>query len=136
MVTVVVLPELGSPSTLNWRDVRVDTFRATGPGGQHRNTTDSGVRLTHRPTGTVVTATEDRSQHVNRRVAGQRLVDALARADAAHRHAATNIVRAGSFGSSRSFTWTGWRDRVRSSDGRSTGMRQALAGRLGPLVRH
>lgn len=52
---------------------RVDTFRAGGKGGQHQNTTESGVRLTHLPTGIVVTAREERSQHQNRRVALERL---------------------------------------------------------------
>jgi peptide chain release factor len=58
---------------------RVDTFRAGGKGGQHQNTTDSGVRLTHLPTGIVVTAREERSQHRNRKVALERLREALAK---------------------------------------------------------
>jgi len=56
----------------------VETYRASGPGGQHRNKRDSGVRLTHSPTGVVVTATERRSQHENRRVAVRRLRKAIA----------------------------------------------------------
>jgi protein subunit release factor A len=52
---------------------RVDTFRSGGKGGQHQNTTDSGVRLTHLPTGIVVTARDQRSQHQNRRTALDRL---------------------------------------------------------------
>ncbi|KAI5077360.1 hypothetical protein GOP47_0007184 [Adiantum capillus-veneris] len=52
---------------------RMDTFRASGPGGQHRNKTDSGVRLTHLPTGVVSQAVDDRSQHKNRAVAMSRL---------------------------------------------------------------
>lgn len=52
---------------------RVDTFRAGGKGGQHQNTTESGVRLTHRPTGVVVTARDHRSRHRNRRLAAKRL---------------------------------------------------------------
>jgi hypothetical protein len=51
----------------------VETFRASGPGGQHRNKTDSGVRLTHRPTGVVGKAVERRSQHENRAQALRRL---------------------------------------------------------------
>ena len=56
----------------------VETYRASGPGGQHRNKRDSGVRLTHSPTGVVVTATERRSQHENRRVAVRRQRKAIA----------------------------------------------------------
>lgn len=57
---------------------RVETYRASGPGGQHRNKRDSAVRLTHEPTGVRVTATERRSQHENRRVAVHRLRKAIA----------------------------------------------------------
>jgi len=57
---------------------RVETYRASGPGGQHRNKRDSAVRLTHKPTGVVVTATERRSQHENRRRAIKRLRKAIA----------------------------------------------------------
>ncbi|TVR65753.1 MAG: peptide chain release factor-like protein [Gemmatimonadales bacterium] len=56
---------------------RVDTFRSGGPGGQHQNTTESGVRLTHRPTGITVTARDERSQHRNRRLALSRLRERL-----------------------------------------------------------
>lgn len=52
---------------------RVDTFRAGGKGGQHQNTTESGVRLTHGPSGVVVTARDHRSQHRNRTLALKRL---------------------------------------------------------------
>ena len=56
----------------------VETYRGSGPGGQHRNRRDSAVRLTHRPTGIVVTATERRSQHQNKSVALERLAEKLA----------------------------------------------------------
>ena len=52
---------------------RVETFRAGGPGGQHQNTTDSGVRLVHEPTGIRVVARTERSQHRNRSLALARL---------------------------------------------------------------
>lgn len=52
---------------------RIDTFRSGGKGGQHQNTTESGVRLVHHPTGVVVIARDERSQHRNRQIALQRL---------------------------------------------------------------
>ena len=54
-------------------DVRFETLRAGGPGGQHQNTTDSAVRAVHLPTGIVVTARNERSQHRNKAIALQRL---------------------------------------------------------------
>ena len=59
------------------QEVRVDTYRASGPGGQHVNRTESAVRLTHLPSGVVVTATEHRSQIRNRAIAFERLIHKL-----------------------------------------------------------
>ncbi|HEY7984583.1 MAG TPA: peptide chain release factor-like protein [Ktedonobacterales bacterium] len=59
------------------RDCTVEFFIASGPGGQHRNKVESGVRLVHRPTGIIVTATERRSQHANREAAFERMAERL-----------------------------------------------------------
>ena len=60
------------------RQCQVDRYRASGPGGQKRNKTDSAVRLRHQPTGLIITASESRSQHENRQRALRRLRRALA----------------------------------------------------------
>ncbi len=61
------------------RDCDLEFFVAGGPGGQHRNKVETGVRLTHRPTGLVVTATERRSQSANRETAYERMAERLER---------------------------------------------------------
>jgi len=62
------------------RDCDLEFFIAGGPGGQHRNKVETGVRLTHRPTGLVVTATERRSQSANREAAYERMAERLTEA--------------------------------------------------------
>ncbi len=100
--TVAVLPEVGDLDAIeiNKVDLRVDTYRASGAGGQHVNKTDSAIRLTHLPTGIVVECQDERSQHKNRARAmsllGARLQDAAqAKQDQEQADERRNLVGSG-----------------------------------------
>lgn len=88
-------------------EVRVDTYRASGAGGQHINTTDSAVRLTHEPTGIVVQCQSERSQHKNRATAWSMLRARLYEAELERREAEANATAA-------SKTDIGWGHQIRS----------------------
>jgi len=73
---VFVLPTVAESNlTLNNTDLKFESFRAGGAGGQHQNTTDSAVRVTHIPTGIVALSRDERSQHRNKQTALRRLAD-------------------------------------------------------------
>jgi peptide chain release factor 2 len=92
---------------INESDCRVDTYRAQGAGGQHINTTDSAVRITHIPTNIVVQCQAERSQHKNRAKAWEMLRSRLYEAELERREAAANAQEAGK-------TDIGWGHQIRS----------------------
>jgi len=73
---VITLPESDEELL---RECQVDTFRSSGPGGQHVNKTESAVRLRHQPSGVVVTSQQERSQHRNRAICLKKLREKIAR---------------------------------------------------------
>ena len=77
--TPLVPPPYATDRETLEREVEVDVFRASGPGGQHVNRTESALRLTHPPSGVVVTAQDSPSQHRNRDIAYERLIERLKR---------------------------------------------------------
>ncbi|MBR0654207.1 peptide chain release factor 2 [Plastoroseomonas arctica] len=92
---------------INPADIRTDTFRASGAGGQHVNKTDSGVRFTHIPTGIVAASTQDRSQHKNRAIAMEMLKARLYELELRKREAVSDAIEAGK-------TDIGWGHQIRS----------------------
>ncbi len=92
---------------INESDLKIDTYRASGAGGQHVNTTDSAVRITHQPSGIVVASQNDRSQHKNRATAMNMLKARLFEREMAEREAAAS-------GEYQEKTEIGWGHQIRS----------------------
>ncbi len=141
--TVAVLPEADQVDVvIAAHEVKVDVFRSSGPGGQSVNTTDSAVRLTHLPTGLVVTCQDEKSQHKNKdkamrvlrsRLLHQKMSEAHAERDAKRRSAVASGDR-----SDKIRTYNFPQDRV--TDHRLTGtdknhsLRKIMDGELGGLL--
>lgn len=100
-ITIAVLlePDEDEEVKIDEKDLRVDTYRSSGAGGQHVNTTDSAVRLTHLPTGVVVYCQEERSQHKNKDKAMRLLKARIAEAELERKNSEIASVRAGQVGS-------------------------------------
>ena len=107
--SLYVYPEIDDSIEIdiNPADLRVDTFRASGAGGQHINKTDSAIRITHMPSGIVVQCQNDRSQHRNRAEAMTMLKSRLYEAEMRKRQAEADILEAGK-------TDVGWGHQIRS----------------------
>ena len=141
--TVAVLPEIDEVDfRLDPNDLKIDTYRSSGAGGQHVNKTESAIRITHLPTGTVVECQDERSQYKNKDRAMQILRARLYEAEQEKQRAAVAQERRSQIGSGdrseRVRTYNFPQNRVTdhrlSGDGRSFNIGAILNGDLDPLI--
>lgn len=134
-ITVAVIPEADETKVeLDFSDLRIDVYKDSGPGGQNRNRVATAIRIVHLPTGLMVTATEERSQHQNKQVALKRMQEALSARLSAEYHESRNLARTQQMRPQIAFCWTDWRDEVKSSTGRKMSMKKALKGDMSRLL--
>lgn len=141
--TVAVLPEIEEVDfKLDMNDLKIDTYRSSGAGGQHVNKTESAIRITHLPTGTVVECQDERSQYKNKDRAMQILRSKLYEAERAKQNAAVAAERKSQIGtgdrSDRVRTYNFPQNRVTdhrlSGDNKNFNIAAVMNGELDPLI--
>lgn len=141
--TVAVLPEIEEVDfKLDMNDLKIDTYRSSGAGGQHVNKTESAIRITHLPTGTVVECQDERSQYKNKDRAMQILRSKLYEAEQAKQNAAVAAERKSQIGtgdrSDRVRTYNFPQNRVTdhrlSGDSKNFNIDAVINGELDPLI--
>ncbi len=141
--TVAVLPEVGDVDfKLDLNDLKIDTYRSSGAGGQHVNKTESAIRITHLPTGTVVECQDERSQYKNKDRAMQILRAKLYEAEQAKQTAAVAAERKSQIGSGdrseRVRTYNFPQNRVTdhrlTGDNKNFNIAAIMNGNLDPLI--
>ena len=141
--TVAVMPEIEDVDfKLDMNDLKIDTYRSSGAGGQHVNKTESAIRITHLPTGTVVECQDERSQYKNKDRAMQRLRSKLYEAEQAKQAAAVAAERKSQIGSGdrseRVRTYNFPQNRVTdhrlTGDNKNFNIAAIMNGNLDPLI--
>ena len=141
--TVAVLPEVGEVDfKLDMNDLKIDTYRSSGAGGQHVNKTESAIRITHLPTGTVVECQDERSQYKNKDRAMQIMRSKLYEAELARQNAAVAAERKSQIGtgdrSDRVRTYNFPQNRVTdhrlTGDNKNFNIAAVINGDLDPII--